>query len=191
MVLLRFELNAAGTLSPSRFVSAGYWRCGAGPQSKTKENDFAPVIPAALVFRFTLHPMHTDSTHLFPHRLTRRDFLKMSAASAAALAAPSLASAGDADPVKFGTGAWTYTLDRSWGKLPDGMKFGLGCGIVVDSRDRVIVTSRSGNPCVAIFGADGKLEETWSDDFAKSVGLENAGEVAGTAHGIYWSKEPE
>ena len=135
--------------------------------------------------------MHTESTYLFPHRLTRRDFLKMGAASAAALVAPSLARAEDAAPVKFGTGPWTYTLDRSWGKLPDGMKFGLGCGIVVDSKDRVIVTSRSGSPCVAIFGADGKLEETWSDDFAKNVGLDGVGEVAGTAHGIYLSKEPD
>ena len=135
--------------------------------------------------------MHHDTDNLFPHRLTRRDFLKMGAASAVALAAPSLASAEDAAPVKFGTGAWTYTLDRSWGKLPEGMKFGLGCGIVVDAKDRVIVTSRSANPCVAIFGADGKLEETWSDDFAKNVGLDSTGEVAGTAHGIYWSKEPE
>ena len=78
--------------------------------------------------------MHHDSDLLFPHRLTRRDFLKMGAASAAALAAPSLARAEDAAPVKFGTGAWTYTLDRSWGKLPEGMKFGLGCGIVVDGQ---------------------------------------------------------
>src|SRR4028119_1950521 len=70
------------------------------------------------------------------------------------------------------------------------MGFGLGCGIVVDSKDRVIVTSRSAKPCVAIFGADGTLEETWSDDFASNVGLTSE-EVGSTAHSIYLSKEPE
>ena len=130
-----------------------------------------------------------SSQYLFPHRLTRRDFLKMTTASAAALALPALARAEDKAPVKFGSGAWTYTLDESWGRLPEGMKFGLGCGIVVDSKGRVIVTSRSANPCVAIYGADGKLEETWSDTFAEGVGMTTE-EVKGTAHGIYWSKEP-
>ena len=129
--------------------------------------------------------MHSE--FLFPHRLTRRDFLKMGAASASALAAPSFARAS-AVPVKIGVGQWTYTLDESWGRLPAGMSYGLGCGIVVDSRDRVIVTSRSASPCVAIFGADGKLEETWSSDFATKVGL-SADDVAASAHGIYWSKE--
>ena len=130
-----------------------------------------------------------SSQYLFPHRLTRRDFLKMTTASAAALAVPGLVRAEDRAPVKFGSGAWTYTLDESWGRLPDGMKYGLGCGIVVDSKDRVIVTSRSASPCVAIFGADGKLEETWSDTFAAGVGL-TTDEVKGTAHGVYWSQEP-
>jgi len=129
-----------------------------------------------------------NTEHLFPHRLTRRDFMKMGAASAATLAIPSLGDAQEKAPVKFGTGAWTYTLDESWGKLPGGMNFGLGCSIVVDSKDRVIVTTRSINPCVAIFGADGKLEETWSDEFAANVGLTTE-EVKGTAHCIYWSKE--
>jgi peptidylamidoglycolate lyase len=128
-----------------------------------------------------------NSDYLFPHRLTRRDFLK---AGSAAFAAASVGlHAQTAGPVKIGSGKWTYTLDENWGKLPEGMKFGLGCGIVVDGKDRVVVTTRSANPCVAIFGTDGKLEETWSDNFAANVGL-TTGEVAGTAHCIYWSKEP-
>ncbi len=130
-----------------------------------------------------------SSQYLFPRRLTRRDFLKMTMASAAALAAPPFARAQDQAPVKFGSGRWTYTLDENWGKLPEGMKFGLGCGIVVDGKDRVIVTTRSTRPCVAIYDADGKLEETWSETFAEGVGLTTE-EVKGTAHGIYWSKEP-
>ena len=128
------------------------------------------------------------STHLFPHRLTRRDFLKMSAASAAALAAPQLGRAEDKPPVKFGSGAWTYTLDENWGKLPDGMKYGLGCGIAVDSKDRIFVTSRSESPCVAILDPAGKVLETWSNDFVGKVGMQ-PGQVAATAHCIYISKE--
>lgn len=131
-----------------------------------------------------------NSDYLFPHRFTRRDFLKLSAAFAAAVAAPRSSGAQESAPVKFGNGKWTYTLDEKWGKLPEGMSYGLGCGIVVDGRDRVIVTSRSANPCVAIFGPDGKLEETWGNEFAENVGLTPT-EVAATAHCIYWSKEKD
>src|SRR5678816_2706322 len=138
------------------------------------------------ILRSTHYPMKTE--YLFPHRLNRRDFLKMSAASAAALAAPTLACAEDAAPVKFGSGAWTYTLDSNWGKLPEGMKYGFGCGIAVDSKDRIFVTSRSESPCVAIFDPAGKILETWSQEFPAKVGLE-PGQVAQTAHCIYISKE--
>jgi DNA-binding beta-propeller fold protein YncE len=128
-----------------------------------------------------------NSDYLFPHRQTRRDFLKMGAASASALALPAFARAQSAAPVKIGEGKWTYTLDESWGVLPDSMTYGFGCGIVVDSKDRVYVTSRSTNPCVAVFGADGKLEETWSKDFGNGYDPE---QVKATAHCLYWSKEP-
>ena len=127
-----------------------------------------------------------NSDYLFPTRLDRRDFLKMGAASAAALALPAFQRAHAAAPVKIGEGKWTYTLDESWGVLPAGMNWGLGCGIVVDSKDRVYVTSRSASPCVAVFGADGKLEETWSKDFGNGYDPE---QVKATAHCIYLSKE--
>jgi hypothetical protein len=68
------------------------------------------------------------------------------------------------------------------------MKYGFGCGIVVDAKDRIIVTSRSANPSVVIFSTDGKIIETWSNDFAGKVGLEPA-QVAATAHCVYWSRE--
>jgi peptidylamidoglycolate lyase len=129
-----------------------------------------------------------NSDYLFPSRLDRRDFLKMGAASAAAFALPVLARAQAATPVKIGEGKWTYTLDENWGVLPSGMSWGFGCGIVVDSKDRVYVTSRSTSPCVAVFGADGKLEETWSKEFGNGYDPE---QVKATAHCIYWSKEPE
>ncbi len=121
--------------------------------------------------------------YLFPHRFTRRDFLKMSAASAAALATTRAESSA---PVKIGEGKWTYTLDEKWGVLPEGMKFGFGCGIVVDSKDRIYVTSRSASPCVAVFNPAGDLLETWSQDFGNGY---TPDQVAATAHCIYWSKE--
>jgi peptidylamidoglycolate lyase len=63
-----------------------------------------------------------------------------------------------------------------------------GCGVVVDGRDRICVTSRSQNPCVAIFDKKGTLLETWSNEFAATVGMDT-GKVAATAHCIFWSKE--
>jgi hypothetical protein len=126
------------------------------------------------------------SSLLFPARHTRRDFLKLStAAAAAAWIAPARA----AEPVRMGEGPWTFTLDPAWGRLPEGMKFGYGCGIAVDGRGRIIVTTRSAMPAVAIFDAAGALIETWSDEFAEKVGFPGIEQVVQTAHGIYWSSE--
>jgi len=127
--------------------------------------------------------------YLFPNRLTRRDFLKMAGAASAAVALPALSRADDQTaPVRIGTGYHTYEAQSAWGKLPDGMKYGLGCGVIVDSRDRVFVTSRSVSPCVSIFDREGNLLETWSKDFADKVGFTTE-EVAATAHCLYLSKE--
>src|SRR5215472_3863878 len=128
--------------------------------------------------------------YLFPNRLTRRDFVKLAASAAAGLAAPefSRAEVPPTAPVRFGSGEHTYELVQDWGQLPAGMKYGFGCGVIVDSQDRVFVTSRSTSPCVAIFGKDGKLLETWSEDFAGRVGL-TVDQVKNTAHCLYLSKE--
>ncbi|MBI3878788.1 MAG: twin-arginine translocation signal domain-containing protein [Verrucomicrobia bacterium] len=131
--------------------------------------------------------------YLFPKRLTRRDFLATTATAAAAASAGSVAHAADPltlkpEPVRIGSGKFTYTLDEGWGKLPTGMSYGLGCGIVVDSKDRIYVTSRSISPCVAVFSREGKLLETWSKDFGDKVGY-TPEQVMATAHCIYWSKE--
>lgn len=132
--------------------------------------------------------MNTNA-YLFPHRLTRRDFLKTTAASLASVAVSSTLDAkAEHGPVRIGSGAFTYELDQSWGQLPPGMSYGFGCGVIVDSQDRVYVTSRSTNPCVAVFDRDGKLLETWSDEFAGKVGLTTP-QVKDTAHCLYHSKE--
>jgi hypothetical protein len=56
----------------------------------------------------------------------------------------------------------------------------------VDSQDRVYVTSRSTNPCVAVFSREGKLLETWSKEFGNGYTPE---QVMATAHCVYWSQE--
>jgi peptidylamidoglycolate lyase len=124
--------------------------------------------------------------YLFPHR---RQFLRTAAGATAGLAIAGAMPAAEKTPVRIGEGPWTYTLDETWGALPAGMKYGFGCAVVVDGQDRVFVTSRSTNPCVAIFDRDGKLTETWANDFASKVGFDTK-QYADTVHGLYWNKEP-
>lgn len=126
--------------------------------------------------------------NLFPAKLTRREMI--AAGLIAATTGTAARAADAAKPVTIGAGKWTFTLDADWGKLPAGMTFGHGCGIVVDSKDRIYVTSRSASPCVAVFDKAGKLLETWAKDFGEKVGYADPGKVAATAHGLYWSQEP-
>lgn len=123
------------------------------------------------------------SEFLFP----RRQFLAAAGAGLAAVTLGTPARAA-AKPVTIGDGDFRFSLVEGWGQLPQGMSYGYGCAIVVDSQDRVFVTSRSASPCVAIFDRDGKLLETWSKDFADAVGYTTE-QVKATAHGLYWSQE--
>lgn len=116
----------------------------------------------------------------------RREAFKATGAAVAGLALGGSATAADA--VTIGEGKWKYTLDPTWGTLPTGMKYGLGCALVTDGQDRIYVTSRSADPCVAIFDKAGKLVETWTNDFTDRVGF-NPKQYVATAHGLYWSKE--
>ena len=34
----------------------------------------------------------------------------------------------------LGSGYHTYELDEKWGKLPAGMEYGFGCGVIVDKQ---------------------------------------------------------
>jgi hypothetical protein len=130
------------------------------------------------------------SDFLFPRRLAHRDFLKWGGAAAAGWLAPFGATRAEdhAEPVRIGSGNHTYEAVPEWGCLPAGMKYGFGCGVIVDSEDRVCATSRSTNPCVATFDPQGQLLEARSNDFGAKIGLSTA-QVADTAHCLYWSKE--
>ena len=129
------------------------------------------------------------SEYLYPVRRNRRDFLAAAGAMAATVGLGGLSSAREAEETVLGEGSCRFRLDNAWGKLPAGKKYGLGCAIVVDSQDRVIVTSRSNDPCVAIFDKTGKLVETWAKDFATKIGYDTTGQVSATAHGLYLSNE--
>ena len=106
----------------------------------------------------------SQDRYLFPSRGNRREFFQqIGVAAAGAMAvAPRLGGAEPAttkQPITLGTGHWTYTLDERWGRLPEGMSYGFGVPIVVDSQDRVYVTSRSESPCLAIFSRTGELRK--------------------------------
>src|SRR5262245_8819957 len=53
-------------------------------------------------------PPSMSSDYLFPHRLGRRDFLKLGALAAASTGIPALSLAQSSTPVKIGSGKWTY-----------------------------------------------------------------------------------
>ncbi len=126
--------------------------------------------------------------YIFPRRLNRRDFVKMAGAATAGMAFAGCQTTKQPLGAQIGSGYHTYRAVEGWGQLPAGMTYGLGCGVVVDSKDRVYVTSRSTNPCVAIFDRNGKLLETWGQEFADQVGFTTT-QVKDTAHCLYLSKE--
>jgi DNA-binding beta-propeller fold protein YncE len=79
-------------------------------------------------------------------------------------------------PVRIGSGYWTYELVPGWGAAPGGIPYGWGCGVVVDSRDRVYVHSRR-REAVVVYDRHGKPLTSWGAEYA------------GTGHGLYWHKD--
>ena len=110
--------------------------------------------------------------------MTRRDFMARSGLTVAGMALAGIAGAEDAKkaPVRIGSGYYTYELVDGWGALPAPWHYGMGCGVVVDSKDRVYVHTRC-QQAVAVFDRNGKLLADWGAEFA------------GTGHGLYWHKE--
>src|SRR5579863_1950965 len=126
--------------------------------------------------------------YLFPNRLTRRDFLKLAGAASAGVALGGCATQAGKAELRIGSGYHTYEALPEWGKLPEGMKYGWGCSVVVDAKDRAFVITRSQNPCVVIFDRHGNILETWSNDFAQKIGYTTK-QITNTAHGLYLSRE--
>src|SRR5689334_18405951 len=151
-----------------------------------------PDRPSYTTFQFAFAPRMHSNDYLFPARQSRREFLASASATSLTLAAGAglvgCASRPPATPpVRLGAGVHTYEAVAGWGQLPPGLSYGFGCAIVVDGQDRIYITSRSTNPCVAIFDRHGQLLETWSNDFGDRIGLSTA-RVKDTAHCLYWSR---
>ena len=90
--------------------------------------------------------------------LNRRDFLFGAGLTAAGLATGMAAEAQA--PVTIGSGEWTYTLVPGWGTVPEGLKFKMGCAVVVDSQDRVYVHSQA-EKNVVVFDRNGTVLKDW------------------------------
>ena len=90
--------------------------------------------------------------------LNRREFLFGAGLTAAGLATGMAAEAQA--PVTIGSGEWTYTLVPGWGTVPEGLKFKMGCAVVVDSQDRVYVHSQA-EKNVVVFDRNGTVLKDW------------------------------
>src|SRR5437764_15377175 len=113
--------------------------------------------------------------------LTRRELLARSGATLAGVAAAGLGSAALADDTKpggtrIGRGAYTYEVVDGWGSEPAANRFHMGCGVVVDSKDRVYVHSNA-SQCTFVYDRSGKVVNDWGTEWAAK------------GHGLYWNKE--
>ena len=70
------------------------------------------------------------------------------------------------DPVVLGQGEFRFSLERSWGRLPDGWSLNEVGGLAVDARDRVYVFNRGEHPMV-VFDRDGNFVTAWGEGVFK------------------------
>src|SRR5262249_55569469 len=50
-----------------------------------------------------------------------------------------------------------YHVADGWGKLPEGLKWGLTAGMAIDAQDRVYAFTRAEPPLIVLDGRDGKV----------------------------------
>lgn len=66
--------------------------------------------------------------------------------------------------VTVGQGAYTYVVDKQWGRGPDGLpEFGMVSGVAGDSLDRVYLFIRTPVAEVLVFHPNGTLLTRWGD----------------------------
>ena len=61
-----------------------------------------------------------------------------------------------------GTGKYTYEVNQSWAKLPDGESFGMVSAVATDSQDRLFALQRK-DPPVVIFDREGNFVGSWGN----------------------------
>ena len=101
---------------------------------------------------------------------SRRDFVKRIGFGAFAAATARAAA------VTLGGGTHTYEMVPDWGPLPGSVRYGYTHGVVVDSRERVLIHNQS-RDAVVIFDNEGRFVKSWGADFEKG------------AHGMFLSRE--
>lgn len=62
----------------------------------------------------------------------------------------------------YGSGKYTYELEKGWAKYPADWALLDVCGLAIDARDRVYVLNRSAHP-VIVFDREGNLLTTWGE----------------------------
>ncbi len=111
--------------------------------------------------------------------LTRRDFLKTSAAAAAF---PLFLPKFKQDKLIVGQGEHTYEVHHDWVQPPPNVKFGDTHGVATDSEGRIYIahtvhSSSVGSDAVAVYDQKGNLLNSWGAEFR------------GGAHGLDIRKE--
>jgi DNA-binding beta-propeller fold protein YncE len=113
--------------------------------------------------------------------MTRRDFIRTTGITATILL---LDSAYAADPIRIGTGEFTYEVYHDWLVPPDTIKYGDTHGLAQDSKGRIYLahTVHPDSPskdAICVFDANGKFLTSWGARFA------------GGAHGLDIRREKD
>ena len=70
----------------------------------------------------------------------------------------------------YGSGDYTYKVDKDWGKLPDGYEFNQVAGVAVDKEDNVYLYNRSDHQ-VMVFAKNGDFVKSWDVKFSNPHGM--------------------
>ena len=70
----------------------------------------------------------------------------------------------------FGSGDYTYEVDKNWGQLPEGHEFNQVAGVAIDKNDDVYLFNRSAHQ-VMIFSSQGEFKKSWDVSFANPHGM--------------------
>lgn len=116
---------------------------------------------------------------------SRREFLATAATAAAAVALPSLSGQRSRiDPETLptlGSGAYRYTMDHAWAKLPAGKRFGYTHGIVEDKAGRFYIANQS-RDAIVVVDAQGNFLSSWGQAYAQGAHGLRISEESGTEY---------
>jgi hypothetical protein len=117
--------------------------------------------------------------------ISRRQFLKATAVTTMAAAAPAYVRAQDKSGARapiLGEGAHTYECIHDWGELPATIKYGNTHGVCQDSQGRIYIKHTVGkgsekDDAIVVFDESGKFITSWGAEFK------------GGAHGLHINRE--